>query len=118
MKEHVILPETADLAREKNFQWSCKNYYLKGKFFGSAYKVCNKRNAISAPTQSLLQKWLRDEKQIQVLVYRSVVPDGTLRYGFELYTGNALQNLAYGHLFATYEDALEAGLVEGLKLIK
>lgn len=71
------------------------------------------------PTQSLLQKWLREKHTIIVLV-------GLKESSLSLYTPT-IQYVAskttslIAHFpthFKTYEEALEFGLIEGLKRIK
>jgi hypothetical protein len=70
---------------------------------------CDKKprylETFSAPTQALLQKWLRDEHKLNVLV--------SYGYGWEV-------TICTYHdgTFNTYEEALEKGLLEGLNLIK
>ena len=75
-----------------------------------------------APTQALLQKWLRERHHIQVEVNYRKFPvktyDGyfficatTKYHRIESYLGND------GIGFKTYEDALEAGLQCGINMI-
>lgn len=73
---------------------------------------CNKNpkylETFSAPTQSLLQKWLREVHKINVYCVPTEI-DETKWYhniasSFKVYTGS-------------YEEVLEVGLQEGLKLI-
>jgi hypothetical protein len=63
-------------------------------------------------TQSLLQKWLREKYDIEVFI-KSEYKNGK-KIGF--YYGGDLE---YSRpIFKTYEEALEKGLQEALKLIK
>ena len=69
----------------------------------------------SAPTQSLLQKWLRDVHMIFVNPnYDHIRNDGSsyVKYGVMTKSSNSKEG------FDTYEQALEVGLLEALKLIK
>ena len=59
----------------------------------------------SAPTQSELQKWLRDKHNILVLIDRGDKPYITFQHN------RSKED------FDTYEEALEKGLQEALKLI-
>ena len=71
------------------------------------------------PTQSLLQKWLREKHNIIVLIE---LKDSSM----SLYTPITIYiasktTMMIAHLpksFDSYEDALETGLIEGLKHIK
>lgn len=130
MTEKVIDFKTAKLAKEKKFNLETNNFYTKPniKLFGvdehgrtyliknisgKLYKlgehaVLNERNIFEAPTQSLLQKWLREVHKINVYCVPTEI-DETKWYhniasSFKVYTGS-------------YEEVLEVGLQEGLKLI-
>lgn len=74
----------------------------------------------SAPTQSLLQKWLRGTHKIEI----SVLPvlDSNmeiLTYSYTIYLTNKKVPEDYDVRLdnRTFEDALEEALLEGLKLI-
>lgn len=74
----------------------------------------------SAPTQSLLQKWLRDVHEIYVSPKESHSFDNTLEFVCTVnntYVNHNILNKPINR-FDTYEEALEIGLIEGLKLIK
>lgn len=83
---------------------------------------------ITRPTQSLLQKWLREINNIYVESYHDLTADGK---SIQFYTnwgfiqqkdidGNQNVNGWYDEYndWKTYEEALEFGLQEGLKLIE
>ena len=82
----------------------------------------------SAPTQSLLQRWLREVHNIYVESYHDLTSDGTkiqfyTSWGFlqqKDKNGNRNVNGWYDEYndWKTYEEALEIGLQEALKLIK
>ena len=81
----------------------------------------------SAPTQSLLQRWLREVHNIYVESYHDLTSDGTkiqfyTSWGFlqqKDKNGNQNVNGWYDEYndWETYEEALEIGLQEALKLI-
>ena len=81
----------------------------------------------SAPTQSLLQRWLREVHNIYVESYHDLTSDGTkiqfyTSWGFlqqKDKNGNRNVNGWYDEYndWKTYEEALEIGLQEALKLI-
>jgi hypothetical protein len=75
----------------------------------------NKEEYLYAPTQSLLQKWLRDEHKLHITIFSSSQESWMYR------VTKQYQRLEYGSYeedFETYEKVLEAGLFEALKLIK
>ena len=65
-----------------------------------------------APTQSLLAKWLREKHNIHLIAYKNINIDG---YDWCYITTDGITNI---NSYKTYEEALEAGLQEALKLIK
>lgn len=100
MTEQLISFETAELAKEKNFNLFKDIELIYGEL----------------PTQSLLQKWLREKHKIDILVgmfLDSYIVHISYEHKLILkYEGDTIQK------FNKYEYALEAGLKEGLKLIK
>jgi hypothetical protein len=80
----------------------------------------------SAPTQSLLQRWLREVHEIEVISYPIIVGS----YSFKIYKFTEIINIIYlngrsvsnkkdnNKNWPNYEEALEEGLQEALKLIK
>ena len=131
MEEQLISFETAKLAKEKGFNIDCLHFYCINstcnyteKPYEYSFKVNanrpNKNNfgyggTTSAPTQSLLQRWLREVHDIIVLIHQYTETKTYFylinqEYDFE-YDNNKLN-------CKTYEEALEIGLQEALKLIK
>jgi hypothetical protein len=131
MKEQLVTFDTAKLAKEKGFDESCNDYYdFNKKIQGFAYYEFDRENSnlktslanakYSAPTQSLLQRWLREVHNIYVNVNPITLNDGKPlhsrsyphKYHYSIYP------FARGTHKNTYEEALEIGLQEGLTLIK
>ena len=148
MKEELISFETAKLAYEKgytrevvgvSFTSTRRNYYnTQGELNGDCTdfikdvlkygreKAKVKHVLYPATSQSLLQKWLREEKDIFVTIdfepnieTESAVND---TYTFKIIKQN--NNLSfdkikgYGIMYDSYEEALEEALQKALKLIK
>ena len=65
-------------------------------------------------SQSLLQKWLREEHKIHIVIMPCIIPSNEVKY--YIFTGKLKWDWA--ELFDTYEEALEVGLQEALKLVK
>jgi hypothetical protein len=122
MQETLIEFETGKLAKEKNFNIPCDaRWWME---FGSwkeskqgAVKCKNSEEySISRPTQSLLAKWLREVHNIIV----TPLPTKT-KWFFNIQWGGVETNYEdfdSDEYYSTYEEALEIGLQEGLKLIK
>lgn len=146
MTEKIIDFDTAKLAKEKGFEVNCLHFYTKlnSKMFridehGRTYTIknttkklykCGEEAALNiesvylAPTQSLLQKWLRDNYNIDIQVL--IVKPGYKEYKVEIYRieennphylHTFIRDGDYVKFFLLYEDALEAGLKESLKII-
>lgn len=116
MTDTLISFETAKLAKEKGFDINqLSKYTSNGKI---ADRVFDFDNYCEAPTQSLLQKWLRDVHQLLILIDVDTIFSEFI-YSiwkissdeeFELVKEDSNYNLIY-------EDALEQALIEALKLI-
>ncbi len=127
-REIVITFDTAKLAKEKGFLSASKAYNLEGKL-GNYYDIVGEcpfdpefeddENAIdydqlrySAPSQSLLQKWLREEHKINI--WCIPMPNNITW----MIKGRSQNNeLAINEFSESYEEALEEGLTQALKLI-
>lgn len=138
MEDKLISFETARLAKEKGFDIPQNKMYSYGKdmfeyidkvkFHDGTKHQCSETpynwndgksqtatKYFSAPTQSLLQKWLREVHKIHIdICYQDDV------YGYYYKTTTIIDNTESDESigFNTYEEALERGLQEGLKLIK
>ena len=112
--EGLISFETAKLAEEKGFKKLCDfSYDEDGILTGN----CEQSYNYVAPTQSLLQKWLREEHHLIVIVAYQYEHDST-PYSYWIYKeNNSLPLNQWINDLKTYEEALEKGLQEALKLI-
>ena len=125
MEDIIIAFETAKLAKEKGFpqepnKLKIPYYNYKGEFKGDVKdwlrKYLRKEDtsdveSVSAPTQSLLAKWLREEHNIHLIAYKNINIDG---YDWCYITTDGITNI---NSYKTYEEAFEIGLQEALKLI-
>ena len=126
MEDTKVTFETAKLAKEKGFSQETNRleipyYNYKGEFKGdvSAWRIrkyirgenTSDIEFVSAPTQSLLAKWLREEHNIHLIAYKNINIDG---YDWCYITTDGITNI---NSYKTYEEAYEIGLQEALKLI-
>jgi hypothetical protein len=119
-KEQYITFETAKLAKEKGFDEPCNRYYEDGFIHENRFFLLNNNSKImsktscSAPTQSLLARWLRETYKIIVTV--------PFNYDTKLFTyfiGNYEHPISKSTKeYSTYEEAFETGLQEALKQIE
>ena len=124
MEEQLISFETAVLAKEKGFkiptpvmykgnersyghnnEWGIDEKRLDGEF---PYR---NQQWYSIPTQSGLQKWLREKHNIHLIAYKNINIDG---YDWCFITTDSITNI---NSYKTYEEALEVGLQEALNFI-
>lgn len=96
-----------EIAEEKFLKYIAQNYNT------DVYSV-------SAPTQSIAQKWLRETKNLHIEIYRSAVG-----YGYAIVKADNgtwqedddSRGTNDGGLWDTYEEALEAGIIKALSLL-
>lgn len=132
MEEQLITFDTAKLAKKKGFDIPTLYgvYGQKMKLtYNEPYELVNwnartkqqpKSKATSIPTQSLLQRWLREEHNMHILMNVGM-NDGTKQtfycnvflFGKNKYIGKFRSKTS----IYTYEEALEIGLYQALKLI-
>lgn len=127
MKDTLISYETAVIAKDKGFDipitQSGQVYCTELKEImtivdSNAVRNWNDSkftNICSAPTQSLLQRWLREIHNIIVSV--DIQDDRTYFISLTAISPNSTGDNIWGN-YKTYEEALENGLKEALELIK
>jgi hypothetical protein len=134
MEETIISFETAKLAKEKEFTYMQNNCFGDNMAYDEdgilicAHKANTQVGYILAPTQALLQKWLREKHEIHIEIsfydstiskhYEASIINSNKRiYNNEEYLDCAAV-IGINIKFKTYEEALEEALQESLKLIK
>lgn len=124
LHDEIITYEVAKLAKEKGFPQdvfgTCEmksSCYLEDERFykdGCIYPI---ENAYTAPTQSLLQRWLREIHAIDIDIY-PIFPDGEpykREYGCQVYAvGKSNKPFRIGYA-KTYENMLESALKYALE---
>lgn len=116
--EELVTYEVAKLAKEKGFNEKCNFYYQKGVI--STDGCFNRYNKgveyiCSAPTRSLLQRWLREEKGVIIeLKYSDSTEDWRPFWSWCIYN-NLGFTLEIGDNSGTYELALEDALKYALE---
>ena len=153
MEEQLITFETAKLAKEKGFNEMCYNAYhiyrenlhksglglielgLEFEPYMGGQNVIIKeyyqsKNYTLAPTQSLLQKWLREIHNIHIKVDDFIDDETGIEWDYEIVEigtdlnekGEYIPLIPYStddilRKFLNYESALESALQEALKLL-
>jgi len=143
MSEQLITFKTASTAKEKGFNLKVENYYIgtnnqlvkadSEEDFNNWFDT-EQVKWTSAPSQSVLQKWLRDNHNIFLSVGPSFDDDSSRKPTgyhcdlFWIFEDNISRSKELPHnystevkvedIYKTYEEAYEAGLFEALKLIE
>lgn len=126
MEDQLVELVTAKLAQEKGFNWKVKNQWLLAvnntliEESFKEYTITPYKHGIARPTQSLLQKWLREVHNIDIVIYTSADDKPVYFYDFKTLTQmeyiKKFQNKV--KWFDTYELALEDAFKIALKKIK
>lgn len=124
MTEELITLETAKLLKEKGFNEYCKDIIREdnGRMMQSVFRT-NKdlpKGAYSLPTQSIAAKWIRETKNLHISIIRN-----SCGYGYDIckadngthITDGIFDGPNDGGQWDTYEEALEVGIQEALKLV-
>ena len=126
MEEKLVSYNVAKLAKEVGFSVVTEYRFFYNSELTTKTPSQSSKPTIYAPTQGLLQKWLREIHNIEISV-RAIKWENT-----ELKTGLVLDSYEYEMYplnkpyyiyhkvsgFKTYEQALEQAILESLKLIK
>jgi len=120
MEEQLISFETAKLAQKKGFNELCLYHFRLNAPVGEQFYTdrCATKNSqwemsVTAPTQSLLQKWLRETYDINISVRGRKAMGYTAEVDY-LSTENLGSTMSCPW-YSVYEDCLEKALFEALK---
>ena len=138
LREKLISFETAILAKEKGFKNACDRFVNKDNEYIFMPDLLYPNNSefshnseedpevvewkelmktlVLAPTQSLLQKWLREVHKISIKI-DDYYTNSRVRFDYNVCELGSQEDNPVG-IFETYEGALEIGLQTALKLIK
>jgi len=122
MTDQLISFETAILAKEKGFNEPCYDTFMGDAsiknisyhFNEPAYNTELLKCSYSAPTQSLLQRWLREIHKIHIVINYNIV---NKTYLFCILNLKQDEILSEQYLYFTYEETLEKALQEALEFI-
>ena len=110
IEESYVSFETAKMLKEAGFDVPCRGGYHVNRF------------RYEAPTQALAARWLREVHRIVMDV--AFVPPSVNGDVWQCFVGKMDDMIWAGDFetsertYATYEEALESGLQEAIKLIK
>jgi hypothetical protein len=129
MEEQLVSYGIARLAARKEFDEECYDNYIYHKAQSEdtplkldhwILKIKNSDfspERYTAPTQSFLQKWIREKHDIHIEIYANASGYGyTLTKG--AFNGSTIKEIDDDKFYETFEQALERGLFDSLMLIK
>lgn len=122
MHEDYVPYEAAKLLKEKGFEWRCHACYDYDKpenlvFLEGISNPCS--IIYAAPAPYVAQKWLRETKSIHINI---AAFEGNYYAVLFKTNGSFIKNMVKegpnrNGIWESYEDALNAGILEALKLI-
>jgi hypothetical protein len=146
-KEELVSYKVAKLAKEKGFNWNVldtfddkenpvsrynvdvdglDSYINTGdeNYVKEVFELNNSQmqsGFVARPTQSLLQKWLREEHKISIIIddcfiKHDFIDETKLVFDYTL-SSLGKQNYKFSKTFNSYEEALESGLKKALKML-
>lgn len=126
MQEELVTLETAKLLREKGFDWKCERTISCDKIvrrydlpqdISCCTEIDGELVEFLCPTLYVAQKWLRETKNLHIEI--SYMYGDYWIYDILTIPRHDLVGLSDRPLehYKSYEEALEAGIQEALKLI-
>lgn len=129
MEEQLISFDTAKLAKENGFTgykshvfyYKTGELYIKGSMsFCEDWNTWEYTDGIrwAAPSQAILQRWLREKHSIDLMIGTGAYPRGSNKWLTVILSPSDELPIQLKGYRESYEQALEYGLIEALKLIK
>ncbi len=116
--EDFVSLEVAKLLKEKGYHEPCNLYYYEEARIGDGELCVDWNNkfkfSFSCPTLYEAQKWLRESKNLNIMVDF----DESHVWGYSIHECNDRDLfITNDSMFSSYEEALNYGISEALKLI-
>lgn len=119
IKEAYVSLEVAKLLEEKGFDIECNNAYYNGSFIDyTMYGFCLDGEFISAPTHQVAMAWLREKKNIFIIIEPHLydyVNERNISYVCSIWVGDNYYENLESRDYPSYEEAVEAAIKYSLK---
>ena len=125
MTEELVTLETAKLLKEKGFNWKCEHLIDRNKVItkydlpqsmSCCTEIDDEPVEFLCPTLYIAQKWLRENHSIHIAV--DINQYGRWYYRlYDIKDYDFLSETEVDKIYKSYEEVLEAGIQEALKLI-
>lgn len=118
----VVPPEIAEIAKLVGFDWTCDHLYDKSDD-NNLYDIPNKNglydHQCSAPTRSILQRWIRCNYRLEIEPYRTTEDENGNKYGCQGQKWYAPSCEDVFNVYAkTHDEVFDCGLHEALDHIR
>ena len=121
--EYYVSSEIAKLLEKAGFDWKCRKCYNKGVLFDMEPDEIRTQTPqhssydVLAPTLDVAQRWLREEKNLILLIDMAPSYCNGKPMGYKFVIHVSCGNHIFGEWKDTYEEALEAGIKKALEII-
>ena len=121
--EYYVSSEIAKLLKEAGFDWKCRKCYNKGVLFDMEPDEIRTQTPqhssydVLAPTLDVAQRWLREEKNLILLIDMAPSYCNGKPMGYKFVIHVSCGNHIFGEWRDTYEEAQEAGIKKALEII-
>ena len=105
IQEAYVNFKTAKLLKEKEFDEDCSYYYDTNGRLRSKCEMC--WNEADAPTQQMAMRWLREQKDINIVMKYS---RNTYMWGYNVFRHKGPILTLKERVFKKYEEAIDAAL--------
>lgn len=123
--ETYVTLQTAQLLSKVGYDWKCKTFYSKQGRIWSVDNTDKYEDELLCPTQSVVRKWLREKRNINIEIEILSITGGCLCWYFKLYKLDVCNGI-YHHVneveractssYSTYEESLEIAIQTALTL--
>ena len=121
--EYYVSSEIAKLLEKAGFDWKCRKCYNKGVLFDMEPDEIRTQTPqhssydVLAPTLDVAQRWLREEKNLILLIDMAPSYCNGKPMGYKFVIHVSCGNHIFGEWKDTYEEAQEAGIKKALEII-
>ena len=124
INEDYVSFEVAKLLKEKGFDWDCITYYVDYEPNDVKYSMLFENNTTwekrccSAPTHQMAMKWLREEKNIFIVIEPHAydyVNEKNKSYSCSLWIGDNYYEYLESKDYPSYEEAVEVACIYSLE---
>jgi len=112
--EDYVSFETANLMKEKGFNWNTDKQFNLDKIVGD-YNITDRsrhpERYLDAPTLQMAMKWLREKKGIAIIpVLSSILDNEKFLWDIKIVVAKTSESYSQGWIYENQEDACESAI--------